>query len=212
MQPGFTKDFRVTSIVNLCRSPASIESFALLFKAPSVERTLSFYTTLFENIVGARSATSFLKIPFSEKAASDLEFSGQHAEEFSALVKDPDGRKIVISSDISALPLPLRSVVVLRSQRVLDTLSFYQQVSSWKEEKHGKGPVHYSSEWGDTLIEIYPQRKTINTSLELVIPVENLVTTIERLKVENFTFLQESSSSALLHDPDQRLVQLFNLL
>jgi len=49
------------------------------------------------------------------------------------------------------------SLVVLRTARLDETLGFYRALGlEFAREQHGSGPVHYSSEVGGTILEIYP--------------------------------------------------------
>jgi lactoylglutathione lyase len=196
----------------------SIESFALVLRTPHFERTLPFYTAIFGELAGKRSTTSCLKMVPSTAQKCEVEWKGKFSESLIHalhLQQDPDGRTVHISSKESSehdyfLPLPLRAAVVLRSGGINDTLPFYAQATSWQIEKHGNGPTHYSSSWGDTVVEIYPQRKAFPGVVELVLPVENLPATIERLKRQSFSFLHESATSALLHDPDNHVINFIS--
>ncbi len=49
------------------------------------------------------------------------------------------------------------SLMVLRSPRLEETRRFYDSLGlQFQEEKHGKGPVHYSCSLGSTVLELYP--------------------------------------------------------
>lgn len=49
------------------------------------------------------------------------------------------------------------AMLVLRTRSMEAARAFYQAIGlTMAEEKHGSGPVHYSSQVGETLIEIYP--------------------------------------------------------
>lgn len=188
---------------------------SILFKTPNPDKVFAFYSTLFNHLSAEKSNTFDLKISLHKVPKCDLEWKGGHAEKPVQLFRpctDPDGRTMYMSSDTHgvfchSLPLPLCSVVVLRSQQVVDTAAFYRQGLSLQEEQHGKGAIHYSSKLGDILLEIYPQRKLFPTSIELICPVENVVVTVERLKQQSLHFLQ-TFPSVLLQDPDQHLIQL----
>ena len=50
------------------------------------------------------------------------------------------------------------SLLVLRTAKVDACLKFYQGLGlAMVEEKHGKGPVHYSSSSNGITVEIYPE-------------------------------------------------------
>ena len=124
---------------------------------------------------------------------------------------DPDNRHLFthpVDTNLPPLALPENTVVLLRSQYIERTKTAYESYSSWEKEKHGNGPTHFSSTWGKTIVEIYPQRKLSSASLELLILVENIALVIEKIKRENPTILQESARHILLKDPDERLVQI----
>jgi lactoylglutathione lyase len=50
------------------------------------------------------------------------------------------------------------SLLVLRTTRVVACIEFYRSLGlALVEEKHGGGPVHYSSSSNGIIIEIYPE-------------------------------------------------------
>ena len=52
---------------------------------------------------------------------------------------------------------PPLSLIVLRSSQMQATLAFYKTLGfTFVEEKHGSGPVHYSTETASGVLEIYP--------------------------------------------------------
>ena len=52
---------------------------------------------------------------------------------------------------------PSVSLIVVRTSQLDRTLAFYRALGLvFQQEQHGSGPVHYSTEIGDTVMEIYP--------------------------------------------------------
>ena len=49
------------------------------------------------------------------------------------------------------------NLVVVRSLDPGSTVAFYQRLGlSFQQEKHGNGPVHWSSKMGNLIFEVYP--------------------------------------------------------
>jgi predicted enzyme related to lactoylglutathione lyase len=52
---------------------------------------------------------------------------------------------------------PALALMVLRTSKMEASLAFYRALGfSLVEEKHGSGPVHYSTQVGSTVMEIFP--------------------------------------------------------
>ena len=53
---------------------------------------------------------------------------------------------------------PSLSFIALRTFKAEKMLAFYRALGlSFKEERHGKGPLHHACELGTSVIEIYPR-------------------------------------------------------
>ena len=87
------------------------------------------------------------------------------------------------------------------------------------EEKHGKGPVHYSSSSNGIIIEIYPDTHKSATesraerTIRLGFMVESLDATLESLRATGATILSPTSITqrgrlAVALDPDGREVEI----
>lgn len=49
------------------------------------------------------------------------------------------------------------SLLVLKARQVPKLRAFYGTLGiEWTEEQHGSGPVHYSGQLGETVLELYP--------------------------------------------------------
>jgi len=52
---------------------------------------------------------------------------------------------------------PAVSLIVLRTAKMESTLAFYCALGlEFAEERHGSGPLHFSSEVNGTVVEVYP--------------------------------------------------------
>src|SRR5262245_33043711 len=112
------------------------------------------------------------------------------------------------------------SLLVLRTTKIGACLEFYQALGlTLVEEKHGKGPVHYSSSLNGITIEIYPeiQKNSTENSAERTIrlgfTVESLAATLKSLETLCATVLKNSSITewghlAVVLDPDGREVEI----
>src|SRR4030095_16761613 len=111
------------------------------------------------------------------------------------------------------------SLLVLRKTRIGACLEFYQTLGlTLVEEKHGKGPAHYSSTSNGITIEIYPetQKNSVENRAErattLGFMVESLAATLESLQTLGATVLRPPSITqwghlAVVLDPDGREVE-----
>jgi catechol 2,3-dioxygenase-like lactoylglutathione lyase family enzyme len=112
------------------------------------------------------------------------------------------------------------SLLVLRTAKIDTCLEFYRRLGlAMAEEKHGKGPVHYSSSSNGITVEIYPEtRKNFTESgtertIRLGFMVESLAATLESLETLGATILYPPSITqwghlAIVLDPDGREVEI----
>jgi predicted enzyme related to lactoylglutathione lyase len=112
------------------------------------------------------------------------------------------------------------SLLVLRTAKIGACLEFYQGLGlTMVEEKHGKGPVHYSSSSNGITIEIYPETQKNSTesraerTLRLGFMVESLAATLESLETLGARVLTPPSITqwghlAVILDPDGREVEI----
>jgi lactoylglutathione lyase len=108
------------------------------------------------------------------------------------------------------------SLLVLRTTKVVACLEFYRSLGlAFVEEKHGRGPVHYSSSSNGIVIEIYPQTQNCLTELgaertiRLGFTVESLVATLQSLETVGARVLRSPALTrwgqvAVALDPDGR--------
>jgi lactoylglutathione lyase len=118
------------------------------------------------------------------------------------------------------MPRASLSLLVLRTTRIDACLEFYQRLGlAMVEEKHGKGPVHYSSSLNGITVEIYPETQNNYTesraqrTLRLGFTVESLAATLESLEALGATVLKLPSVTqwgrlAVVLDPDGREVEI----
>lgn len=90
------------------------------------------------------------------------------------------------------------------SREFYDTLGFDLQ-----KEQHGNGPIHYSAQLEQILIELYPKYKaTSHIRLGLKTSAFTKVMSAIKNKWGLWYLLQESESAALLFDPDENIIHL----
>ena len=105
------------------------------------------------------------------------------------------------------------SLIVLRAKDIEKSLVFYQALGlEFIQEQHGKGPVHYSSIVGETVIELYSVT-TLHPAynLRLGFSVESLDDTVKKLKnidAPMELLINEQGPFALVRDPDFRTIEL----
>ncbi|HEY6403467.1 MAG TPA: VOC family protein [Blastocatellia bacterium] len=112
------------------------------------------------------------------------------------------------------------SLLVLRTTRIDACLEFYRRLGlAFVEEKHGKGPIHYSSSSNGVVIEIYPETQKSVTepgaeaSIRLGFTVEALTATLESLEKTGARILRSPAlarwgRAAVALDPDGREVAI----
>jgi catechol 2,3-dioxygenase-like lactoylglutathione lyase family enzyme len=112
------------------------------------------------------------------------------------------------------------SLLVLRTAKIDACLEFYQGLGlAMVEEKHGKGPVHYSSSSNGITVEIYPETQKDSTestgerNIRLGFMVESLAATLESLETLGARVLTPPSITqwghlAVILDPDGREVEI----
>jgi lactoylglutathione lyase len=111
-------------------------------------------------------------------------------------------------------------MLVLRTTNIDACLEFYRRLGlAFIEEKHGNGPVHYSSSSSGVLIEIYPEpQKNVTehkaeASIRLGFTVEVLAATLESLETTGARVLRSPTLTqwgqvAVILDPDGREVEI----
>ena len=83
------------------------------------------------------------------------------------------------------------------------------------QEQHGTGPVHYSTQIGDAIIEFYPTRGEA-TKLRIGVLVDSLEETLSRMRYGYKTEIPTNSSETkeskrkkiIIPDPEKRLVEV----
>src|SRR5258708_39784504 len=112
------------------------------------------------------------------------------------------------------------NLVVLRAANLEISLKIYQSLGlEFVQEQHGNGPIHYSCEIGNTVIEIYPgkpgtapDRKNAGATT-IGFQVEDLDTVVIALGNNGIIIITAPQDSAwgrraVVQDPDGRAVEL----
>lgn len=109
------------------------------------------------------------------------------------------------------------SLVVLKTRQVDALCGFYSSLGiKLIKEQHGKGPVHYSGQVGETVLEIYPLPEDgapADASTRLGFVVTKVSETVEALRALNASIVSEPRETqwgfrAVVRDPDGRAVEL----
>lgn len=112
------------------------------------------------------------------------------------------------------------SLIVLRAADLDASLAFYQALGlTFQEEQHGRGPLHYSTQCGSLVLEIYPGKpgaappRLAAGATMLGFAVSDLGEALARvsgLGAKIITPLQETEWGlrAVAADPDGRAVEL----
>ena len=63
-----------------------------------------------------------------------------------------------IRSSAPEIGYQMQQVLVVRTKKVEEVVKFLEQHGlTFVQEKHGDGPIHYASENGSVVFEVYPQ-------------------------------------------------------
>ncbi|HZV00744.1 MAG TPA: VOC family protein [Planctomycetota bacterium] len=117
------------------------------------------------------------------------------------------------------MTVPRVSLIVLRARDVERTLEFYRALGlKFVEEKHGSGPVHFSSTLGSTVVEVYPARsgpepdRRAPGATMLGFAVESLDVVLAAVRAFGVRVLtepkDESPRRAVVEDPDARAIEI----
>ena len=115
---------------------------------------------------------------------------------------------------------PSINLIVLRTARIEPMLNFFAALGlNFVEEKHGSGPIHYSTQLGNMILEIYPgedgsalDRKTGGATM-IGLLVDSVDETLSKLSELDITPLSPPKDSlwgrrAVVLDPDGRAVEI----
>lgn len=109
------------------------------------------------------------------------------------------------------------NLIVIRTEYIDKLAKFYEKLGFvFEYHQHGNGPMHYSSQIGKVIFEIYPLRKSDKKSyngLRLGFEVENLDELIDNIKAEGHLISQEPKKTewgyiAVIKDIDGRKIEL----
>ena len=125
-------------------------------------------------------------------------------------------RELVFASVDNPQPTaPTLSLVVVYAENIEATREFYSLLGlTFKDERHGNGPNHYSASLGDAVFEIYPlQDGDLVGSLRLGFGVASVDRTVETLKQRRVKIVTEPRDSpwgrrAVVADPNGNRVEL----
>ena len=102
------------------------------------------------------------------------------------------------------------SYLVLYSPDIEKLRQFYEKIGlQFKQEQHGKGPVHYSTQVEGIVLEIYPHGDDRPKKQRIGFTIPNLEITVNQI-ASSFPFAIKSISTknAILIDPDYRTIEL----
>lgn len=117
------------------------------------------------------------------------------------------------------MPSTTISLIVIRSATLEASLAFYRALDiEFTEEQHGKGPIHYSSNFGGLVLEIYPLKAgaspeavSSTTMLGFTVPsLERTLKDLSTLGIVPAKLPQQSEWGLWVNvlDPDGRTVQI----
>ena len=110
-------------------------------------------------------------------------------------------------------------LLVLKTHNLPVVVSFYQSLGlTFTEERHGKGPLHYSAPLGDAIIEIYPlpEDQVVDSSTRLGFAIIDPDAAVDIANSVGGRVIKAGHDTpwgymALVADPDGRTVELYRL-
>ena len=109
-------------------------------------------------------------------------------------------------------------LIVIRTSNPEKLSQFYSILGlKFEYHKHGNSPFHYSTNIGQTVLEIYPFSKNqieADKNLRLGFSVENFELVISKLKIQNCKFTSEPTETdfgflAIVEDFDGRKIEIY---
>jgi len=102
------------------------------------------------------------------------------------------------------------SLLVIRCKDINLSKEFYETFGfHFQKEKHGNGPIHYSTEIDGIVFELYPKKSgepIDNTRLGF--NMDNLSVLLKDIKIDS-TYESKGNKIYVIKDPDGRKVELF---
>ena len=108
------------------------------------------------------------------------------------------------------------NLIVIKTQNVEISKSFYELLGiNFQKEKHGNGPIHYSSNIDGVIFEIYPTKEENIANLRIGLTIENIDLTCELLTKNGHSIISEPRKTdfgytAVIIDPSGNKVEIKN--
>ncbi len=103
-------------------------------------------------------------------------------------------------------------LIVLKTNDVEALRAFYSRIGfRFVEERHGNGPLHFSSPLGEEVLEIYPlpSGTEADTTTRLGFSVTGIAAVADLGEVVSVAKQTEWGVRAIVRDPDGRTVELY---
>jgi lactoylglutathione lyase len=110
------------------------------------------------------------------------------------------------------------TLLVLKTRQIEALKAFYGSLGiELIEEQHGKGPIHYSGQVGDGILEIYPlsdDTLVADETTRLGFSVEGMDQVVHELRACDTPIVSEPKATqwglrSVVRDPDGRSVELY---
>lgn len=106
---------------------------------------------------------------------------------------------------------PVLDYLVLRTGRMGELKAFFELLGlRFQEEKHGKGPVHYSTQLNSFVFELYPLRpnESSEMSVRMGFQVDDLAGVLEKVAGMGLGVDRRSEQRAIVCGPEGRVYDL----
>jgi uncharacterized protein YjbI with pentapeptide repeats len=126
-------------------------------------------------------------------------------------IKDIDFEKSKKYSPIIENNISL-NLLVLRCKNIEISKKFYEKLKlKFKKEQHGKGPIHYSTEMGKLVLELYPlnNHPLDNIRLGFSLDIQNLESYLHQEQISIIAeYYFNNTKMYVIQDPDGRKIDL----
>ena len=108
-------------------------------------------------------------------------------------------------------------LIVIKTLQMDRMLAFYSTLGiRFAGERHGKGPLHFSSTFGGMVLEMYPatDSDSVSSGIRLGLNIPKLTEAVESLRSSKTAIVSEPKETrwgvrAVVRDPDGRAVELY---
>lgn len=115
---------------------------------------------------------------------------------------------------------PCLRLLVLKTHELVGLVQFYEALGfEFAEERHGNGPIHYSTRIGESVLEIYPLPTGVSdeSHVRLGFALSNPDRIVAEIESLGGTLVKSGRETpwgymAIVADPDGRVIELYRAM